>query len=326
MLYIFYGQDDFSLKEALTGLKQEIGVEELGPADVSILDGQRLSLSELVAICDALPFLSPRRLVIVEGLLARFEGDRRRGIVPQLSEWEGIKEYISRMPPSTVLALVDSISGRENPLLRQLLPKANVREFQPLKGTTLRNWVQSRVRGEGGDISPTALRLLTDLVGENLWILSNEIDKLCLYAQGRRIEEADVRLLVSQAREANIFAMVDAIVGRKLAVASRLLHQLLAEGAAPAYLLVMITRQFRLLVQAKELSPLGLPAAELAARIGLSAQYLLERVLEQARGYSLEQLKVIYHRLLDTDLAIKRGRLKGELAIELLLAELCQEG
>ncbi len=325
MLYILYGHDDFSLREALAELKQEMGVEELGLADIATLEGQKLSLNELVATCNTLPFLSPRRLVIVEGLLGRFERDRRRGATPELGEWKGLKEYVSGIPPSTILVLVDGALGRGNPLLRQLVPNARVREFQPIRGTVLRNWIRSRVRDRGGDISPTALRLIMDVVGENLWILSSEIDKLCLYAQSRQIEESDVQLLVSQAREANIFALVDAMVWKKLTLTSQLLHQLMDEGAAPAYLLFMITRQFRLLVQAKELNSLELSSAELAARIGLSSEYLLERVLEQAQGYSLEQLKEIYHRLLDTDLAIKRGTLKGELAIELLIAELCQQ-
>jgi DNA polymerase-3 subunit delta len=109
-------------------------------------------------------------------------------------------------------------------------------------------------------------------------------------------------------------------------VASQLLHQFIDEGAAPPYLLFMITRQFRLLVRAKELSSQRLPPAELIGRVGVPSGHLLQRVMEQSEGYSLEQLQQIYQKLLDTDLSIKRGRLKGVLALDLLLAELCQEG
>lgn len=166
--------------------------------------------------------------------------------------------------------------------------------------------------------------MLTNLVGDNLWILCNEIDKLYLYCRGRRIEERDVQLLVSYAQEANIFALVDAIIQRRAAAAERLLHQLIDRGATPPYLLFMITRQFRLLVQAKELSKQRLPTVELIGRLGVPSEYVLRRVMEQAREYSLDQLKEIYGKLLDTDMSIKTGLLKGGLALDLLVADLCR--
>jgi DNA polymerase-3 subunit delta len=325
LLCIFYGEDNFSLNEALTELKGEVAAEEPGMADIAVIEGQKLSLNELIIACDTLPFLTAKRLVIVEGLLSRFEPkDRRRGVRAELGEWGALKAYIATMPPSTVLVLVDGKLGKDNPLLKELAPKAKVREFPPIRGAKLHDWIWSRVREKGGDISPPALRLLANIVGENLWVLGAEIDKLCLCALGRRIEENDVQLLVSYVREADVFAMVDAIIQRRLAAACKLLHQFIDEGAAPSYLLFMITRQFRLLVRAKELGSQRLRTAELISRVGVPSEYLLQRVMEQAQGYSLEQLQQIYEKLLDTDLSIKRGRLTGGLALDLLLAELCQ--
>lgn len=325
MLYILYGEDDFSLKEALAELKEKLGAEGLGPADISVLEGNKLSLDELMAICDTIPFLAAKRMVIVDGLLSRFEQKGRHPRTrPELGEWRALNGYIATMQPSTILVLVDGKLRKDNPMLKELTPRAKVREFSPVRGAALHDWVLSRLREKGGDISPTALRLLTDLVGDNLWILCNEIDKLYLYALGRRIEEGDVQLLVSYVQEANIFALVDAIIQRKAAAASRLLHQLIDGGATPPYLLFMITRQFRLLVQAKELSKQRLPTVELIGRLGVPSEYVLRRVMAQAREYSLDQLREIYDKLLDTDMSIKTGLLKGGLALDLLVADLCQ--
>jgi DNA polymerase-3 subunit delta len=315
LLYILYGADDFSLGEALQELKGELGV-----ADIAFFEGQKLSLDELITTCDTMPFLAAKRLVIVEGLLSRFE--RKGKQPPELAQWRGLREYSAAMPPSTELVLVDGKLRKDNPLLKELAPRSKVRAFPPLRRAELYSWIRSRVRKVGGNISPAALRLLADLIGENLWVLSIEIDKLCLYARGRRIEEEDVRLLVSYAREANIFALVDAIVQKRMAVASQLLHQLRAEGAAAPYLLFMLTRQFRLLIRAKELGSQA-SSTELAAKLGLP-DYLLPRVLGQAQGYSTEELKGLYHRLLDVDVLIKTGRMKDELALDLLVIELCQ--
>ena len=129
--------------------------------------------------------------------------------------------------------------------------------------------------------------------------------------------------VVSYAREANVFAMVDALIEGRAARAAPLLHQLLQEGDTAPHLLVMITRQLRLLVQAKELSLKGFSPSEVKARLDLASDYVLNKALEQGRRYSMGRLEQVYRKLLEADLSIKRGLWKGELALDLLVAELC---
>ena len=312
MLYILYGEDGFSLKEQLSELKEG--------ADVQMLAAEKLSLGELLRIGGTLPFLAPRRLVIIEGLLSRFES---RGQSLESSEWSNLAQRVAQLPPTTMLVLVDGKLSPANPLLKKLSPKAKVREFNLLRGAELQRWIHERVTRLGNQISPRAARLLAELVGGNLWILSQELEKLCLAAQGRQIEEKDVLELVSYAREANIFSLADAIVGRQLRRASHLLQEFLNQGTAPAYLLYMITRQFRLVIQARELASRGLSAREISQELGLTSDFLLEKALEQATSYSGERLEEVYRRLLEADVLTKTGRLSGELALELLVAEIC---
>ncbi|MBT9165443.1 MAG: DNA polymerase III subunit delta [Chloroflexi bacterium] len=324
MVYILYGEDNFSIKESLTKIKADCGGAELGESNAVRFEGGKVSLNELVSTCNTMSFLAPKRLVMVEGLLTRFEpGGGRRDQSPELKDWGALAGHVVNMPESTVLVLVDGKLSRANPLLRKLSPLANIREYVPLKGTELQNWIRTRVVGKGCEISPSALRLLTDLIGNNLWILSNEIDKLSLHAREGRIEEDDINSLVSYARESNIFAMVDAIVQRRLGEASRLTHQLLDEGSAPPYLLYMMTRQFRLLIQARKLMADGLPVSAIGGKIGETIDWRLEKLLRQARGYSLERLEESYRRLLHTDLSIKTGTVDGALALDLLITDLC---
>jgi DNA polymerase-3 subunit delta len=265
--------------------------------------------------CLAMPFLGSHRLIIVEGLLGRFEEGGE--------EWLALKEQVATMPQTTVLVLVDGQIKRGNALLRGLAPLASVKEFPLLKGAALEGWIRKRVARGGGTISPQAVRLLATQVGENLWVLASEIEKLLLYTLGRRIEEGDVRGVVSYAREASVFSMVDALVEGRASRAATLIHQLLQEGVTAPYLLVMITRQLRLLLQAKELSLKGMAVSEIKKRLGLASDYTLTKALEQSKRYSMRRLEQVYRKLLETDLSIKRGIWKGELALDLLVAELC---
>ena len=327
MLYILYGQDDFSLNQAVKEIKAGLGDREMVETSTTNLEGQHLILGELRNKCGAAPFLSSHRLVIVDGLLGRFEvkqskprsGKGKSG--NGLGEWEGLASYIKQMPETTVLMLVDEEVKGHNPLLKKLSPLAEVRTFPLLRGRDLKAWIQQRVKEEGGDITPQAVNLLAELIGGDLWAMNGEIQKLLLYSQERPISENDVRQLVSYAQEANIFALVDAVAEGRTELAQRILHRLYHEGMAPTYILVMITRQFRLIAQARDLGK-GLSRLQIQDRLGLKSSYGLDKTLRQAKLYDFEGVKRAYDKLLETDSAIKTGKYSDKLALELLVTEL----
>ncbi|KPK48277.1 MAG: hypothetical protein AMJ77_00345 [Dehalococcoidia bacterium SM23_28_2] len=333
MLYVLYGRDDFSLREELARIKGELDSDGMLSSNTDVLDGREVSPEQLMAICDTMPFLSANRLVVVEGLLKRFDspGRPRRGArgarrenTEALERWLGLAEYAQRMPSTATLVLVDEELSDGNPLLKAIGSVGQVREFRPLRPGAVLKWILERAQNQGVDISPAAARLLADLVGNNLWLLASELDKLTAYAQGRRIEGADVRALVSEARQVSIFAMVDAIVEKRAAVALRLLRQLRTAGAEGGYLLAMVVRQYRLIIQAREMMTAGLSAREMGQRLGITSDFVLQRILDQAQRYSLPRLKTAYRRLLEADVGVKRGHYDEEVALELLVHDLAR--
>lgn len=328
MFHILYGQDDFSLNQTVEKIKAGLGDPQMLAVNTARLDGQKLTLSELKENCGAVPFLSSYRLVIVDGLLGKFEpkpGKKRlskRAVSKSTSEpgeWEDLAPYIKQMAPTTVLILIDGKLSGNNSLMGKFLPSAQVKTFPLLRGKKLADWVQQRVTEESGSITPGAVDLLAELLGGNLWAMNNEILKLLLYAHGRTISEDDVRQLVGYAQEANIFALADAIVEGQTDIAQRILHRCYQEGDPATYILTMVTRQFRLIAQAKELSS-KLSRKQIQSKLGLKP-FAVDRTLSQAKLYDLEHIKRAYDKLLETDLAIKTGKYDDQLALELLVAE-----
>jgi DNA polymerase-3 subunit delta len=332
LLYILWGEDDFSLTRSLKEIKQGLGDQSLLEANTTVLEGQQLTLNQLRAVSETVPFLAEKRLVIIEGLLGRFEPTakpRRRKKAPPIAEkepeYKSFADYLSKIPEGTVLVLVDGKIKNSNPLLKPLSPRAKVMSFPLLKEEGLRQWVRRVVVEQGATISPEAVDLLAKLVGGNLWTMTSEISKLALFTSGRRIEVEDIKALVSSAQETSVFAMVDAILDFKVGAAEQLLEQLLERGASPAYLLAMLSRQVRLIVQARELRRQRRPEVEIQDKLGLPSEFALRKTLEQAQRYPMERLREVYNKLLETDLSIKTGKYGGELALNLLIAELCQQ-
>jgi DNA polymerase-3 subunit delta len=332
LLYILTGQDDFSLRCSLEKLKVALGDPSLLEANTITLDGHKLPPGELRTACETLPFLAEKRLVIVDGLLGRFEpkvkgGQRKKtlGAPKRQDNYRAFATSICNLPDSTVLVFIDGKIKSSNPLFKELLPRAEVRSFPLLSSSKLRQWIKGRVTQEGGSISPQAVELLARLVGGNLWAMVSEIRKLVLFTSGRQIEEDDVKTLVSHTQQASVFTMVDAILEFRIGLAEQALQELLQVGVAPAYLLFMLSRQVRQLVRAKELRKAGQSEGEIQDRLGITYEFALRKTLEQAGRFSLGRLRELYQKLLEADLAIKTGKYGGELALNILVAELCQK-
>ena len=331
MLYVLYGEDDFSRQQALDEIKSTIGDETALVTNTTVLEGQQATIDQLRTVAEAMPFLAERRLVIIQGLLERFEsrtkaGRRKKatGVSSRQNEYQSLADYLVTVPDSTVVVLVDGKISNKNPLLNSLLTKAKVKTFRLLDREKLIQWINNRVAGRGGSISTAAAQLLERFVGGNLWVMASEIDKLVLFTGGQQVEADDVRRVVSYVQEASVFDLVDAILEFRGGVAEKLAEQLLQRGASPAYLLVMLTRQVRLVARVRELKNQRRSEAEIMGRLEMASPFILRRTQEQASRYSMTRLKEVYHRLLETDLAIKTGRYNAELALNILIAELCQ--
>ena len=333
MFYIMYGQDNFSLHEELSKIKSSLGNPEMLAVNTNVLEGRQLSLSQLQDICNTVPFLHQVRLVIVEGLLQRFDPEKKPGrrasksqskSNAELKEWQELGSYIKKMPETTVLVLIDGkLDAKKNGLLKHVISVAEVKIFPELKDAALHQWIKRRIAEEGGKVSDKAINLLGELVGSDLWNLNSEIGKVLAFSYGRSITEEDVRQVTSYAREANIFAFVDAILEGRRKEAQQLLHRLLLGGVAPPQILSMVTRQLRLILMAKELSP-RVPKQEAMGRLGINKDWLLDKLLRQARVHTMANIKRAYHQLLEADVAIKTGKYDGDLAVELLVMELCK--
>jgi DNA polymerase-3 subunit delta len=332
LLYIFHGEDEYSLYEALEEIKKGLGERSMLDINTSVLEGGELTLERLRAAAETVPFMVSNRLVIINGLLGRFELRRGRTDVEKKGKgsqtsngFQELVECIKNLPPTTVLVLADTIRiGANNPMLKELSPGAELRSFFPIKGDRLKQWIQKYLAGKKSAISAEAMGLLMELVGSDLRATTGELDKLVLYASGKTIGVEDVKAVVSSAQEFSVYIVVDAILGFQAAKAEQALRSILLGGISTAYLLVVLGRQVRSLILTKELKSQGVSDSEIQGRLGITLPFIWNKTRDQASRFSTERLIAVHRKLLETDLAIKTGKYDDELALNVLIAELCQ--
>lgn len=328
MLYIIYGADDYAVNEALATLKTNLGDPEDLATNTIRLEGQRLPPSVLQTNVEAFPFFGEKRLVIVDGLLGRFDTKTKtknssaKNPNKTTDDVSSFVNILKSAPPSTVTVLIDGELKKTNILLKALADKADIKECLPMPPSKLPEWVKKRTAAIGATISDEAAIELARLVGPNLWVLSSEIEKLSLFTEGQRIEIADVNTVVAASREVGIFELVDAIMSGRSIQAMQLLQGFLRDGQAPSYIIFMLARQLRLMVRTKSMLGSGMSDRFIQDRLKLYG-FALNKTIDQASRFSLPRLKTFYRHLLETDLSIKTSRYDESLAISLLVAETC---
>jgi DNA polymerase III subunit delta len=313
VFYIFHGDDPHSQQETLAELKARLGDPAMLDLNTSQFEGGAIDLSQLRHACNSMPFLAEKRLVIVRDF---FAASPAKEVVDELLA------SLPQLPETTRLVFLESRPlSEKHPAVKLAHAEENgyVKAFNRPEGHDLERWIRQRVEAGNGRISPRATHSLAVNIGSELHILANEIEKLLLYKGGQTIEADDVDLLSPYAAQASIFELVDALGNRNDRVAALLLQKKINEGTDPFYLFSMFVRQFRLLIQVKELSEEGVRPPEIAKKLKIHS-FVAGKVAQQSHAFSLSQLEQIYGHLLDIDVAVKTGRTDMATAIDLLVS------
>ncbi len=324
--HVIYG-DSFLVAERLRRVKTEAGAADLMDSNRHVVSAGQARPDEVLAMCNSLPFLDIMRLVEIEGALATQQGSgggRRSGrrSASSTGAWTQLADAVPALPETTLLIFVDGDVQQGNPLLRSLSEHCAVHREATPNAQALLQWIKQRAEEKGASITPPAMQVLAELVGGDLWTIDRELEKLSLYATGRSITDSDVRAMVPYAQEANIFAAVDAIMDGRPGLALRSLMQLMDDGQEPLYIIAMIERQLRLIALARDLTDRGVAQPDLGRRMGSNSDFVVRKTLGQARRLTLEQVRSKYRRVMESDLAIKQGRLEAALSLQLLVADL----
>lgn len=349
MFYLLHGNDEFTCHEQLKKLRKQ---GDFGYNSDTYTGGET-PLATIITTCDTFPFLTEQRLVVVDGLPKKRRGEEatqgssdsggdattagqpeklekpKKGKKSAKNATEsrggfekGLADYAAHLADTTVLiVLIDDELPASSPLLKAAQEHGKILQYTLPKGAALESWINKRAQSISVKITPEAVTLLANYIGNQLRMLANELDKLAMYAGERHLIDADdVRLLSAQVQEARIFDLTDALAQRNRQQALTLLHDLLADGEPPLRLISTITSQVRSLLLVKELAADGLRVPQIASATGI-APFVAEKALRQVGKFQMAQLEGAYRQLLATDAALKRSRMTPEMALDLLVIQ-----
>jgi DNA polymerase-3 subunit delta len=354
-LFILYGDDEVSIRAKINEIVEKFCPGGAEAFDLVRLEGASLTLENLRNAVLSLPFMGGKRVVVTVSPLARLTAtrggttsksgdseeesaqdeqqaeDRPGGpYEKQVSPQQARKVFTSlleNLPSSTVLVVVEhQILVGPKPdqphwLLKWAAGREGVEVVASVVGASgMARWISQRARDLKGSISPAAAAALAYKAGADTRIAMHELDKLLAFVNYRRtIEQDDVEQVSTDSSEAKIFDYVDALALRNAAQAMKLLRRLLEEQE-PIFILAMVIRQFRLLLLGRNLLDANATMDESKKGIDTHSEWLVRKVLDQARRFNRSTLEAVYRRLLAMDTAIKSGEVDTDVALETFTA------
>lgn len=316
--YLFDGAEEYVKERALETLRRKLLPEGLEALNESVLNNP--SAAAIMECAEMLPVMGERRLVVVREC-AYVSAGKAAG---DADGAERLTKYLDDLPETAciVFYVKGQCDGRKK-LSAALSKKAEAVRFEPLADAELGKWIASQLKAQNKQIAPATAMQLAFTSGRELMTLSQELKKLAAFVGDRvEITPADVEQVATQTAECTVFQMADALVAGKEAEAFRLLNVLLENGEGRIGVLAMIARQYRNMLHAKLLRAAGSPEAEIAKKVGVPP-FAARRLCQQVERASAASLRAKLDLCVETDYAIKSGRMREDAALERAMIRLC---
>ena len=319
MIKILHGENEFDISMEISKLKSSLFSPGSMDSNLTIFSDNSIEASYLKSVVSTVPFLSDYRLVVIENLLYILDSNEKKSSI-NLQE---LVEILKNCPPSTHVIFKDEkklkSSGR---VLKSLMDFAEIKEVSLPKGRQINFWIKSRLSQINGKASDQAISKLTLLLGNNLRLIDQELKKLVLFCDGKSIQTNDVNLIITEARDINIFSAIDYALQKKTNLALKSFVKLLTDGLTVSSIVSMVYRQIRLLILVKEIMRREKNHEQIGKAIGINSTYAIRKLIEQSKIYTFNQLFIILKKLLEMDLLIKTGQIDENIALEIIVSEL----
>jgi len=321
VLYLLWGAEDYLRSSFLQELRSVCLKEGLEEFDLRQLDGRQLDMEKFSEALDMLPFSDGRCLVDVRDFdpgQCRAETARR------------LTELLSDIPPWCTVALSlpagTSPDGRLS-LVKFLKKQGHTVEFTAQPQDKLLPWVARRFSEQGKRIGRAEAERLIFLSGDLMNRLIPEIEKVAAYASGETVTMEDVEAVAHRLPEANVFEMCDSLSRGDVETAARLLAELLSTKESPVAILAVLGGQMRRLYTARLALDEGLGTDFVREICALRLDFVVRKLMDGARRFTLEQLADAVTLCAETDYRMKSSSLDdGELLKELLLRLAAERG
>ena len=324
-VYLITGSDRPKIDTAVGRLRGRFAPEAVEVVSASDTPGDTV-----VSLCNAGSLFGDGRLVVVDDVDGRPDGDGRLRGGWKAPDVDSVAAYLRAPAPATVLALVAHGEKKTSALWKACAKAGDVLEYTVQK-RDLQKWIAERFRDRDVPAEPDACAALLQLVGEDLHALATEIDKIATWAAGEPIGEREVESLVAAVADTPTFALTDAYAERDAARALVASEAIFEREARPrretaSRLAAALGGHVTRLRTLKRLAGEGVSSREAAGKLRMHPFYA-QKLSGQAERFSEDELRDAVVRVAELDGSLKgQSKLAPDLEVQRALVDLAGGG
>ncbi len=364
MIYLIRGADELAKRRRLQQLKDEADAGSgMLSTNLSVLEGREATPDAILGPAMTPPFLSPRRIVIVESFFDRWDGrDEGRGArddtrgaregrtARQIEGFSHLFAAIQQgLPPTTMLIFTGSSGRSQNPMAKRLaeLPGAKdevydlptkenltrfIREEGATRGIRFRSVAATDAHPESAEWLRRSVNdpiaLIATVTNGNTLMIANELDKLALYTMGREVTVDEVYAVCSGARDVNDFALLDAIGDGNLGEALAVLDKRWEELHSSQLILTLLGTRYRQVGVILDALDEGASPEEVGKLLGNAGSYagLRDAAIRRAKRLGQGGLRAAFEAIVGADRDNKSGLVEERVGLEILVSTLARLG
>ncbi len=306
-VYLLQGDETFFVDEVTSVLENTVVPPESRSFNQTVVYGKEVSSNELIGICRRYPMMSDYQLVVVKD-------------AQDLKEVENLVPYLENPLTSTVLVLVYR-SGKLD--MRSKFAKSaskyTTTNFSKLRDYQIKDWLPKFAKMKGKVLDQDATQRLLDLIGADLSVIHNELEKIFASVKDEFIKIAHVDEQVGFNREYNVFELQSALAYRNFNKSIQIAHQMgqkMERGEMMRVFPVLFAYFNRILLLHNSKSS---NKTDLAKEIGVNP-YFMDEYFAAKGNYTMIDLEKVMNILKYLDLRLKginRGNATdGDLLVE----------
>ncbi|KAB1437666.1 DNA polymerase III subunit delta [Candidatus Galacturonibacter soehngenii] len=305
-MYLLYGEESYLKRLYKNKLKSSL-VSVDDTMNHSYYEGKGINPNEIIDLAETMPFFAERRVIIIEN----------SGFFKE--KCDELADYLDSCSETTCFIFVENEVDKRGRLFKKVKDKGRTVELNYQDENSLTKWILGLLKKENKKITQNAMQLFLAKTGTDMENIHKELEKLICYVGEREsISESDINTICTTRISNNIFDMVSAVAEKKQKQALDLYYDLLALKEPPMRILFLITRQFNLLLQIKDLKRLGFSSSDIAKKIGLPG-FVVNKYVSQSTSFSVEWLKSALNSCAETEESVKTGRINDVMSLELLI-------
>lgn len=277
--------------------------------NLSLYEGKNIDLNEVIDSAETFPFFAEYRLIIMD-----HTGLFKNG-------GEKLAEYMGNIPETTIFLFIEQEVDKRSKMYKAVKANGYICEINRQNEKDISVWAARIFERDGKKITKADISYLIANVGTDMEILSREIEKLISYTLHKNnVNREDIDAVCIKQLNVRIFDMIDAVSVKNQKKALDCYYELIAEKEPPMRILFMISRQFHLILQAKDLSARGMNREQIAATMGVQG-FIANKSLSQSKNFSVAELKAGLAESVKTEEQIKSGILDENIGVEMLLVK-----